>query len=199
MRRIFQAVPIALSSLVVMVISAGAAESIYTKIDFDTCITLSSYENGGTLHCTGHGGYGVLLKEGDLRQSVQFGHVARDDVFESFQPFNRANETIEWRLGEGGAPYATILRWFIENTDPDTGAVSKATTGEMLVVSRVGQPGSAESCVVGYVDAKANSGANELARQVADNLARGFTCGTDVPMFHGVRGPLAGEPMRSFP
>lgn len=193
-RRVTVALGLSLSSI----LSAAAAESVYTKIDFDRCINLSSYEAGGSLHCAGHNGYGVLFKQGDLRQAVQFGHVERDDIFESFQPFNRANETIEWRLGSNGAPYATILRWFIENTD-NNGAFSPATTGEVLVVSRVGQPGKAQSCVVGYVDAKANPGANDLARRIADTMTADFTCGTDSPVYHGTRGPLAGEPLRSIP
>ena len=46
----------------------------------------------------------------------------------------------------------------------------------MLVVTRLG-PGGV--CHVGYVDAKANPDANELARKIADEHARTFKCGKD--------------------
>lgn len=180
-------------------VSVLAAESVYTKIDFDRCITLESDPQGGLLQCPGHGGYAVLLQEGDLRQAVQFGHVARGDVFESFGAFNRANDTVEWRLDEDGIPVAAILRWFLENPDPDTGSPTERSTGQVLVVSRVGQPGDAHSCVVGYVDAKANDNANVIARVVADTVAENFVCGGGEPKFHGDRGPLATEPSRHHP
>ncbi len=179
--------------------SAVAAESVYTKLDFDACVPLATDEQGAWLQCPGVGGYGVTFQEGDLRQAVQFGHVANGDVFESFGVFNRINDTIEWRLDDNSVPRAAILRWFLENSDPQTGAVSAQSTGQVLVVSRVGQPGDAQACVVGYVDAKANDNANVMARVVADGLASGFKCGADVPKFHGDRGPLATDPVRSMP
>lgn len=176
-----------------------AAESAYTKIDFDSCITLSSDPQGGQLQCAGYGGYAVVFKEGDLRQAVQFGHVAQGDVFESFGAFNRANDTIEWRLDEDGVPVATVLRWFLENPDPKTGSPSPQSTGQVLVISRVGQPGDAHSCVVGYVDAKANDNANIIARDIADMGAENFVCGGGEPVFHGDRGDLATDPSRYYP
>jgi hypothetical protein len=179
--------------------SAAAAESVYTKLDFDSCINLASDPQGGRLHCAGYGGYGVLFQEGDLRQAVQFGHVAGDGAFESFGAFNRINDTIEWRFNEAGVPVAAILRWFLENMDPDTGVPTPQTTGQVLVISRVGQPGDAHSCVVGYVDAKANGNANVIARVVADTLATEFVCGGGQPLFHGERGNLATEPSRYYP
>lgn len=176
-----------------------AAESVYTKIEFDACIALSSDSQGGQLQCPGYGGYGVVFKEGDLRQAVQFGHVTQGDVFESFGAFNRANDTVEWRLDDNGVPVATILRWFLENPDPKTGSPSPQSTGQVLVVSRIGQPGDAHSCVVGYVDAKANDNANVIARVVADTSAETFVCGGGQPVFHGNRGDLATEPSRYYP
>ena len=178
---------------------ATAAESVYTKLDLDQCLVLQSDPQGGLLHCPGHAGYSVVFQESDLRQAVRFGHNALDSVFESFSAFNRANDTIEWRLDENGVPIATILRWFIENTDPATGAVSPQLTGQVLVVSRVGQPGDAFSCVVGYVDAKANPNANEIARTIADTQAKHFVCGGGTPIFQGARGPLATDPARYHP
>ena len=40
-------------------------------------------------------------------------------------------------------------------------------------------------CHVGYVDARANANANELAQQLADQKARGFKCGADKPNVAG--------------
>lgn len=179
--------------------SVSAAQSVYSKIDFDACIPQSSDPQGGQLQCAGHGGYAVVFKEGDLRQAVQFGHVAQGDVFESFGAFNRVNDTIEWRLDANGVPVAAILRWFLENPDPETGSPSPQSTGQVLVISRVGQPGDAHSCVVGYVDALANSNANVIARTVADSVAEHFVCGGGTPVYHGDRGPLATDPSRFYP
>lgn len=182
-------------------LAEGAVSSIYSKLDFETgCIPVATDEVGGSFSCAGHGGYGILFSEGDLRQSVFFGHLGdwyAAGAWESFGPFNHTGDTVEWRLRDG-VPFATILRWFIENPDPETGAPDEAHRGQVLVVSKVGQPGAGEACVVGYVDALANPQANELAREVADTVAEGFTCRTDMPAFHGDRGPLAGDPVRSF-
>jgi hypothetical protein len=52
----------------------------------------------------------------------------------------------------------------------------------VLVVTRLG-PGGV--CHVGYVDARANPNANELAQQLADEKARSFKCGADKPIVTG--------------
>lgn len=52
----------------------------------------------------------------------------------------------------------------------------------VLVVPRLG-PGGV--CHVGYVDARANPNANELAQQFADEHARAFQCGKDKPVVSG--------------
>lgn len=179
-----------------------ANDSTYSDIDFDTCEKLQEDDLGVFLKCNGLRDYPVHVKEGDLRQSVQFGPVSNlwlDDSFETFGPFNSTGTKIEWRLGRDGLPFATILRWFISNPDPDTGIPEKSSEGQVLVISRVAQPGDGASCVVGYVDALANASANTLARETADRLAPGFICGTDTPEYHGKRGERAGEPSRSLP
>lgn len=179
----------------------GAVSSSYTKLDIRKgCEQTSSNEVGGSYLCAGFADYPVHFAEGDLRQSVFFGHVGgwhAERAWESFGQFNYVNETIEWRLKDG-KPFATILRWFVENINPDTGAPDDAHRGQVLVVSRVAQPDDGDGCVVGYVDALANGDANTLARQVADTLAEGFACRTDEPQFHGARGPLSGDPTRVF-
>lgn len=182
-------------------LAADEPASVYSPVDAGPkCVTLSTDEAGVAFSCPGHGGFGLLLAEGDLRQSVFYGHLGAwyaAGAWESFGQFNRVNDTVEWRLG-GGVPYATILRWFIENMNPETGSPDEAHRGQVLVVSKVGQPGVGEACVVGYVDALANPDANELARQVADTMAPDFTCRVDEPQYHGERGPLSGDPSRTF-
>lgn len=181
--------------------AAQNVESIYTKIDFDSgCIGLSEGPAGGSFSCDGHAGYGILFSEDDLRQSLFFGYVGdwyADGAWESFSQFNLTNDTVEWRLRDG-VPHATILRWFIENVNPDTGSPDAAHRGQVLVISKVAQPGEGNGCMVGFVDARANDDANDIARQVADDIAEDFACRTDTPEYHGNRGELAGEPVSSF-
>jgi hypothetical protein len=59
----------------------------------------------------------------------------------------------------------------------------------VLVVTRLGPPG--ETCHVGYVDALANPDANELARKIADEHARTFTCGKDKRIVLGKVGDVS--------
>lgn len=183
-------------------ISRAANDSTYSDIDFDACEKLQEDDLGVFLKCEGLKDYPVHVKEGDLRQSVLFGPASAlwlDNSFETFGPFNSTGTKVEWRLGADGRPFAAILRWFISNPDPDTGMPEKSAEGQVLVISRVAQPGDGASCVAGYVDALANADANTLAREVADSVVPGFTCVTDTPEFHGKRGEKAGEPSRSLP
>ena len=170
--------------------AALSADSAYTKLDLENgCEFYQSDEMGGSAQCDGYKDYPVYFSEGDLRQTLRFGHVdPGSDHWESFGQFNHVNNTIEWRLGSSGKPFATILRWFIDDGDPD------AKDGQVLVVSTVGTAANPVSCIAGYVDARANSNANELARSVADSVAPVFKCGEDLPSFYGERGPKSGDP-----
>jgi len=172
-----------------------AAGSAFTDLEVDKCETLVApdpEEPGGdftSMLCPGLGDYKVLFKEGDLRQSVHYGFLKQsilDKAFESFGPFNHMNPKIEWRIGAGGKPIAAIQRFFVGDGN---------SQGQILVISKVGQPGEEEGCPVGYVDALASKDANNLARAVADGLAVHFRCGADKPDYHGARGDKAAEPM----
>lgn len=171
-------------------------DSVYSKLDLDgSCKPYELYEQGGSFTCPGYAGYGVLFTEGDLRQSVFYGFVGewfQEGAFESFSGFNYASGTIEWRL-QGGVPYAAIMRWFISSGEGDG-----SSEGQALVVSKVAQPGIGDGCVVGYVDALENKNANEMARDIADELARDFMCRIEDPVFHGNEGLAAGFPVRTF-
>jgi hypothetical protein len=172
-----------------------AAESSYSKLDFDRHCTFEQPKSeeeagmGAEGVCRIPGAPVIHFAEGDLRQSAGFG---APKLFESFGQFNRMNQTIEWRSAEG-APYAAIVRFFIENMDPATGSVEKSREGQVLVVHRVAQNPGDTTCIVGMVDARANSKANELARQLADTMAIGFRCGSDRAEYHGKVGPYAGD------
>ena len=177
---------------------ALAQTNAYTKIDFEkTCTIVSEYELGLTAVCAGYTGYPVIFSEGDLRQMVRFGHIAKlGDQWESFGQFNRANDTIEWRI-KNKKPYAAILRYFVENSNQN-GEYKKEFEGNILVVSTVGTHEKPSSCIVGYVDARAHKQANMMAQQLADTKAESFICGKDKPEFFGKRGKHAGSPTSYF-
>ncbi len=180
-------------------IELGATiESVYTKLDLDgACKPFELYELGGSFTCPGYAGYGVIFSEGDLRQSVFYGFVGEwfaEGAFETFSSFNNVSGTIEWRL-KGGVPYAAIMRWFISSGGASE---SEQDRGQVLVVSKVAQPGIGDGCVVGYVDALENADANVMAREVADTYAADFMCRIEDPVFYGEEGLAAGFPVRTF-
>jgi hypothetical protein len=189
-------------------LAALAAQSVYTDVDTDHCTTVAQLgEDDGpgdliSLKCKGYREYPLYYAESDMRQSVHFGYLDQeiiDQGFETFGPFNHINRKVEWRLDDGGKPFATILRYFVENYNPDTGNVDDKHLGQVLVISRVGQPSDKRGCVVGYVDALKNSEPNEMARKVADEMAASFVCGKDRPAFHGVRTDPGNDPAYNFP
>jgi len=176
---------------------AADVTGAYTKIDFEkTCKVIEEIKEGGSvsMRCEGYRDYVVHFAEGDLRHAVRFGYIDKNAaaIWQSFGQWNQIGTTVEWRLA-AGKPFAAILRWFIENTD-DEGSADPNKVGQVLVVSRVGQPEDKQSCVVGYVDALANRNANAMARELADSHAVSFECGKDTPAYHGTRGGLSGNP-----
>ncbi len=159
---------------------------VYTQLDSDKCRHTKGrdVEDYGSWLCPGHDGIPVQLSAGDQRMQVSFGKNAARELAarETFPRFNSAYKgTIEWRIETpaGGKPraFATILRWHVKLEGDE-----RDTTGRVLVVTRLG-PGGV--CHVGYVDARANPNANELAQQLADEKARGFKCGADKPVVAG--------------
>lgn len=183
--------------------SALSAEpkSVYSDLDLDQCEILSEDPMGNALKCSGYDGLPVYFKEGDLRQSVFYGNVDTalvDHAFESFSAFNHINTKIEWRVDPTGTPFAAILRWFIDNPGPDGGS-TKATRGEILVVSKVARDGDGGSCFVALIDAKSNGNANELARKAADDRARNFACGYEEPEWLGEKGAAVSDITSSWP
>lgn len=164
---------------------AAGIDSAYTKLKLDACAVLKTYEEDGgvDLKCSGYRGIPVFVSEGDLRTTVAFGKDSANGA--SFGPFNSPGETVEWRLS-GGKPFAAILRFHV---DPGDGS---GKTVSVLGIYTIGDAGR-ESCPVGYVDASVNKNANVLARQVADEAARGFACDVDRPRYHGAVSELGGS------
>ena len=166
-------------------------EYVYTKFDAKKC----KHERGkqvedyGSWLCPGYEKLNVLLSAGDQRMYVTYGSGKQKDLAASqtFPGFNDVYEgTVEWRIEktDGKArPFATILRWNVvtpDDREKATGPIK--STGRVLVVTRLGPGGT---CHVGYVDAKANPDANELARRIADEKARTFKCGKDKAIVSG--------------
>ncbi len=148
--------------------------SAYTDLNLDQCMVLDADDFGASWACPGYKGYPLMVQEGDLRFSLSYGfNVDQNNAgFQTLPPFNRLGEKLEWRLSNAAGrwlPIATIVRYF--TADPETGK----DKGQVLVVTQI-EDGN--SCHIAYIDARANSNANELARQAADK-AGDFNCMTD--------------------
>ncbi|MDB5556060.1 MAG: conserved hypothetical signal peptide protein [Rhizobium sp.] len=192
-----------------MGVPALAATSVYTSAATDKgCVTSGTPtpedEDMGnvSLKCTGYKDYPFYFNAYDNRESTYFGHLSKqilDGAGETFETFNFIGDKIEWRLDDHGVPRATILRYMIQNLNPDTSEPDKANEGQVLVISRVGQPGDMTGCITAYVDALENKDANDIARKLADEQAPGFPCGKQEPKFHGKTGKLSGYPVYNYP
>ena len=148
--------------------------SAYTDLRLDTdCLVLDADDFGVSWACPGYKGYPVHVSEGDLRFAIVYGfNIDKEPGGQTLGPFNELGEKLEWRLSNASGrwmPVATIVRY--HTADPETGENS----GQVLVVTQLAE---GNSCHIAYVDARANSDANTLARQAADT-AGSFDCATD--------------------
>ncbi len=84
--------------------------------------------------------------------------------------FGQFHTVIEWRVADG-TPYATIHRYI--SATFETGDAERQET---LIVTALRPGGEPTSCHVGLVDASAVSGANVIAREMADRLAPDHDC-----------------------
>lgn len=199
--------------LLVMPIASAvaAAESAYTVLNFDngSCKQIGDAPTEEdislgvvSLLCPGYKDYPVEYNASDERTSVHYGDPAATttaSVWESFGPFNSMADRFEWRIDKG-VPFAVIHRFMISTgeEEPAPGTAEGPVKGQVLVISKVGQPDLPAGCVVGLVDALANPDANDLARKVADELAPGFICGQDKAVYHGKRGDKAADLQSNF-
>jgi len=196
-----------------LAVSAGlpamAGTSVYTSAATDKgCVTSGTptpedQDMGNvSLKCAGYKDYPFYFNAYDNRESTYFGHLSKailDGAGETFETFNYIGDKIEWRLDGHGVPRATIIRYMIQNLNPDTSEPDKAHEGQVLVISRVGQTDDMTGCITAYVDALENKNANDIARKLADEQAPGFPCGKQEPKFHGKSGKLAGYPVYNYP
>jgi hypothetical protein len=174
---------LALATLAALVLSPAAADEVisaYTDINLDECIVMSSDDFGSVWACAGYKGYPVRVAEGDLRFYLSYGFGAADEkaAEQTPPPFNYLGGKIEWRLSDrtgGFRPFATIVRYFVDKGD------TSDKEGQVLVVTRIEE---GATCHVAYIDATANSDANEMAREAADEIAPGFDC-SDEPKVVG--------------
>jgi hypothetical protein len=168
----------ALSALILLGLAAPAAaqenQSAYTDLDLDECTVFSSDDMGSTWTCPGYKGIPVMVAESDLRFFISYGLKMTEEraAEQTLPPFNYPGKRIEWRLGMADGelkPFATILRYFTQREEGEDEA-------QVLVVTKL-EPGAV--CHVAYIDATANSDANELARDAADDLAADFDCANE--------------------
>ena len=150
---------------------AAQPQSAYSDLDLERCKTIEMFEEGGgaRLKCPGYAGIDVMVTEGDLRMYVGYGRNARKQcaTHQTFGPFNSLGPKLEWRM-QGGRPFATILRWVLDNGDGNS-------QRSWLVVTNLD---GSNTCHVAYVEG-AMPNANRRARDAADLYARGFNCAAD--------------------
>ncbi|TPL70810.1 hypothetical protein [Mesorhizobium sp. B2-3-15] len=163
---------------------AGDISSTYTDLDWKKdCVTYAQAEQGdgdwADLACSGYRGYPVLVGYDDARESLFYGFPPGGDmtsVWESFSALNSSGAKVEWRVetnGDKAVPFAVIHRRSISNGEDET----KKT--EVLLVAKVAQMDARDGCTVGLVLATGNPAANDQARKIADEKAKGFACGKD--------------------
>jgi len=177
--------------------ASQTVEYVYTKFDSKQCKHEkgTEVEDYGAWECPGYQKLRVLLSAGDQRMFVTYGPWKKDNIAlsQTLSGFNDVYAgTVEWRIEKKPdgktRPFATILRWnLVTARDSENATGPIKSTGRILVVTRLG-PGGV--CHVGYVDARANPDANELARKIADEHARTFKCGKDKRIVLGKPGDI---------
>jgi hypothetical protein len=162
---------------------AGAEDIVsrYTSTATKSCkMTAQSKAGEGdwaVWSCPGVAGLLVRMSEDDLRMTISLGRTLKaaenePAAAQSFGPFNQVIDTLEWRSRKGGAPFATIQRWMLSDSENE-GPNGRPVQLGLLVVTRL-PPGPV--CHVAYIDVRANTDPNVLARQAADESARTFDC-----------------------
>lgn len=149
---------------------AGAADSAYTKFDWEKCRKTGAEDDVIMRRCNGPDGIAVDINSGADAAFVSFGAKgARDDT--QLGEFYFPKDTVEWRKA-AGKPFAAILRY-------DIGKSVGGPFRSALVVYKL--EGAASSCIVAIVDG-GRPDANVRARKTADEAAPKFTCDKDAPL-----------------
>ena len=158
--------------------SSRGPTSAYSDLDLDQCTVIedaTEYESV-IWRCAGFGGIPLIVGLGDGRYDVDAG--VDNGNFGTMGAFNNPGDKVEWRL-DGGKPFAIIYR--LNDATSEIGGQG----GSFLVVETIGSAGK-PGCEVARVDG-ATRDANARARQLADELARNFACGSDEPVMVGKR------------
>lgn len=152
--------------------TALAAESAYTKFEWEKCRKTGAEDDVVMRRCDGPDGIAVDINSGEDAAFVSFGAKgARGET--QIGAFYFPKETVEWRKEAGknaGKPFAAILRY-------DVGKAIGGPFRSALVVYKL--EGTQSSCVTAIVDG-GKPGANESARQAADQAPK-FICDKDAP------------------
>jgi hypothetical protein len=170
---------------------AETAKSTFTKIDLKKCKQIEKPDGfvfEGSWTCKGLKGFDVVYSGMDLRATMAFGPKPKTQcsASQTFGHFNSPGDTIEWRLAKG-KPYATILRWFTDNGEPDG-------KQNWLVVTKIDGD---EVCRTTIVDTQFPN-ANQVARRKADQ-STSFNCAKDVPELVSTKPLKADEIMSGVP
>jgi hypothetical protein len=133
---------------------ALAASSSYTSIAEKHCRKFDLLKIGGdeyaaTRVCEGRGGYKVFVREDDLRDVLTVGKTLKlaggePAAADGYGAFNSYDDTVEWRSGADGKPYALIVGWsYADNENLD--ATGRPKSLRLLVVMRCRPGRSAKS------------------------------------------------------
>ena len=142
--------------------SATGIRSVYSSIKASACKTIAADDEAEYREqkCTGVAGIPLYIKEGDLRADLDAGTMGE---FLTPGPFNAASDTVEWRVGKDGQPFAIIFR--LTSDVPDQPKQS------WLMVETVGKGGK-PGCRLAEIPG-ATRDANQVARDRADAAADG--------------------------
>ena len=142
--------------------AATGIRSVYSSIKASACKTIAADDEAEYREqkCTGFAGVPLYIKEGDLRADLDAGAMGE---FLTPGPFNAASDTVEWRVGQDGQPFAIIFR--LTSDVPDQPKQS------WLMVETVGKGGK-PGCRLAEIPG-ATRDANQVARDKADAAADG--------------------------
>ncbi len=142
--------------------AATGIRSVYSSIKASACKTIATNDEAEYREqkCTGFAGVPLYIKEGDLRADLDAGAMGE---FLTPGPFNAASDTVEWRVGQNGQPFAIIFR--LTSDVPDQPKQS------WLMVETVGKGGK-PGCRLAEIPGVTRD-ANKVARDKADAAADG--------------------------
>ena len=163
---------------------AQSNDSAYVRV-FDDCV---QREEGREFlsDCAAHGDWMVYLAASDHGADLAYSQRGEGDQWQAGPPRNNMpfvdlGDVMEWRLDGAGEAFATIYRTTYEGYSMEGDGVGAAQQS-FLTVTALRPGGDIEACPVAYVEASAQPGGNQIARDAADYLAPDWQCGVDEPI-----------------